>query len=184
MKTKEQLYCALSKSLPRSFRHCEYYKYYKIEYYKYYIPNTIPFSTFTCQHTSHFILNHFSLYFSFILWLNITQIICSELYKVGWLYYLWGFPSGEEPACQCRRHKKYRFDLQVGKIPWRKQYTPVFLPRKSQGQRTLLGYSLWDCSQTQLKRLSIAHITYEYYFNMVKRIIQKTHHQKIISGAI
>ena len=35
----------------------------------------------------------------------------------------WGFPggaSGKEPTCQCRRHKRYRFDPWVGKIPWRR----------------------------------------------------------------
>ena len=47
----------------------------------------------------------------------------------------WGFPggtSGKESTCQCRRCKKYRFDLWVGKIPWRRkwQLTPVFLPGK------------------------------------------------------
>ena len=34
-----------------------------------------------------------------------------------------GFPGGasdKEYACQCRRHKRYRFDPWVGKIPWRK----------------------------------------------------------------
>ena len=33
----------------------------------------------------------------------------------------------------------------VGKIPWRRkrQPTSVFLPGKSQGQRSLEGYSLW-----------------------------------------
>ena len=50
--------------------------------------------------------------------------------------------SGKEPACQCRRHG---FDPWVGKIPWRKKWlpTPVFLPRKSQGQRSLAGYRPW-----------------------------------------
>ena len=62
-----------------------------------------------------------------------------------------GFPggtSGTEPACQCRRHKKCGFDSWVGKIPWRRtwQPTPVFLPRKSQGQRSLVGYSPWCCT--------------------------------------
>ena len=49
-----------------------------------------------------------------------------------------GFPDGsssEEPTCQCRRHKIYRFDPWVGKIPWRRawQPTPVFLPGESHG---------------------------------------------------
>ena len=37
------------------------------------------------------------------------------------------------------------FDPWVRKIPWRgaRQPTPVFLPGKSHGQRTLVGYSPW-----------------------------------------
>ena len=44
----------------------------------------------------------------------------------------------KEPACQCRRHKKYGFDPWVRKIPWRRawQPTPAFLPGESHGQRT------------------------------------------------
>ena len=36
-----------------------------------------------------------------------------------------------------------RFDLWIAKIPWRRkwQLTPVFLPGKSHGQRSLVGYS-------------------------------------------
>ena len=36
---------------------------------------------------------------------------------------LWGFLGGtrsKEPACQCRRYKRCRFNLWVGKIPWRR----------------------------------------------------------------
>ena len=49
----------------------------------------------------------------------------------------------KEPACQCRRHKRYGFNPWVRKIPWRKawQPTPLFLPGKSNGQRSLVGYS-------------------------------------------
>ena len=38
-----------------------------------------------------------------------------------------------------------KFDPWGGKIPWRSKclYTPVFLPGKSHGQRSLAGYSLW-----------------------------------------
>ena len=40
---------------------------------------------------------------------------------------------------QCR---KPRFDPWGGKMPWRRawQSTPVFLPGKSHGQRSLVGY--------------------------------------------
>ena len=56
---------------------------------------------------------------------------------------LQGLSSGascKEFTCQCRR---LGFDPWVRKIPWRRawQPTPVFLPGKSQGQRSLAGHS-------------------------------------------
>ena len=50
--------------------------------------------------------------------------------------------SGKESTCQCRTHG---FDSWVGKIPWRREWqpTPIFLPRKSHGQRSLAGFSPW-----------------------------------------
>ena len=49
---------------------------------------------------------------------------------------------GKEPASQCSRLKRHRFDPWVGKIPWRRKWqsTPVFLPGESHGQRNLAGY--------------------------------------------
>ena len=49
--------------------------------------------------------------------------------------------SGKESPCQCRRH---RFDPWIGKNPWKRKWqpTPVFLPGKYHGQRSLVGYSL------------------------------------------
>ena len=46
----------------------------------------------------------------------------------------------KELACHCRRHG---VSLWVRKIPWRRKWqpTPVFLPGKSHGQRSLAGYS-------------------------------------------
>ena len=43
---------------------------------------------------------------------------------------------------QCRRPG---FDPWVGKIPWRRKWqpTPVLLPGKSHGRRSLVGYSPW-----------------------------------------
>ena len=63
---------------------------------------------------------------------------------------LYGFPngsSGKESACQCRR---CRFDPWVGKIPWSRKWlpTPVFLPGKSHGQRSLAGDSPWRCKES------------------------------------
>ena len=52
--------------------------------------------------------------------------------------------SGKEFTCQCRRHRRLKFDPCVGKLPWRRawQPTPVFLPGASRGQRSLVGCSL------------------------------------------
>ena len=50
--------------------------------------------------------------------------------------------DGKSVSLQCRRPG---FDPRVGKIPWRRKWqpTPVFLPEKSHGQRSLVGYSPW-----------------------------------------
>ena len=72
-----------------------------------------------------------------------------------------GFPggtSGKEPICQSRRHNWLWFDTWIGKIPWGRKWqpTPVFLPGKSHGQRSLVGYSPWGRkSPTWLGQLSM-----------------------------
>ena len=66
----------------------------------------------------------------------------------------------KESACQCRRWKRCRFSLWVGKIPWRRtrQPTPVFLPGVSHGQSSLVGYSQWDHKESDMtEQLSIQH---------------------------
>ena len=56
-----------------------------------------------------------------------------------------GGASGKEPTCQCRRHKRFRFDPWIQKIPWRRKWqpTPLFLPGECQVLRSLAGYSPW-----------------------------------------
>ena len=56
-----------------------------------------------------------------------------------------GFPGGlivTDSACQSRRHG---FDPWVRKTPRSRKWqpTPIFLPGKSHGQRSLAGYSPW-----------------------------------------
>ena len=65
--------------------------------------------------------------------------------------------SGTESACQCRR---FRFDHWVGKILWRRKWepTPVFLPGKSHGQRSLTGYSPWGCRKLETTLWLRTHI--------------------------
>ena len=53
--------------------------------------------------------------------------------------------SGKESTCQYRRQKRCKFNPWIRKIPWNRKWhsTSVFLPGKSHGQRSLLGYSPW-----------------------------------------
>ena len=69
-----------------------------------------------------------------------------RIFEAGKLEGMRDFPDGasdKEPACQCRRPKRLRFDPWVGKVRWRRtcQPTPVFLPGESYGERSLSGYS-------------------------------------------
>ena len=56
----------------------------------------------------------------------------------------WGFPCGSDDKRICLQCGRPRSNLWARKIPWRRQWlpTPVFLPGKSHGQRSLLGYIL------------------------------------------
>ena len=84
--------------------------------------------------------------------------------------------SSKQSACWWRRH---RFNPWIRKIPWRRkgQPTPVFLPGKSHGQRSLADYSPWghkesdtteqlsthmlltSCSRLKMAISSITHIS-------------------------
>ena len=41
---------------------------------------------------------------------------------------------------------------ELGRFPWRREWqpTPVFLPRKSHGQRSLVGYSPWGHKESDM----------------------------------
>ena len=69
-------------------------------------------------------------------WYHLKPYICIYTYITRWL-------SDKESACQCRRRKRCRFYPWVEKIPWGRKWqpTPVFLPARSHGQRSLMGYS-------------------------------------------
>ena len=75
--------------------------------------------------------------------------------------------SGKESTCQCRRRKKYMFDPWVGTIPWSRKWqpTPVLLPGKSHGQRSLAGCNPWDH-----KDLDISVNTYQTLVKKKKKV--------------
>ena len=66
---------------------------------------------------------------------------------VTWLMELPRWLSGKESACRCRRHG---FNPWVRKIPCRRKWqpTPVFLPGKSHGQRSLVSCRLWGRTES------------------------------------
>ena len=54
------------------------------------------------------------------------------------------------PVCQCRRCWRRTFNPWVRKIPWRRKWqtTPVLLPGKLHGERSLGGYRPWGCKES------------------------------------
>ena len=78
-----------------------------------------------------------------------------------------GGSSGKEPACRFQRRKRRRFDPWVRKIPWRRtwQPTPVFLPRESHEQRSLMGYSPWGHKESEMTNSLTSYHKREFYFS-------------------
>ena len=98
----------------------------------------------------YFIKKKLNIYYFFFIistiFKKLAKAIIPTIIKIsGTIDLFRGLPrwlSGKESACQCRRCS---FDPWVGKILWRREWqpTPVFLPRKFHGQRSLVVYSSW-----------------------------------------
>ena len=54
----------------------------------------------------------------------------------------------------CTQFRRLWFDPGVGTIPWRRerQLTLVFLPGKSYGQRSLVGFNPWGCKESDMTK--------------------------------
>ena len=74
-------------------------------------------------------------------------LIFSKLFWSSYAVRLPKWCSGKESACQCRRRKRWGFHPWVRTISWSRKWqsTPVFLPGKFCGQRSLAGYTPWGC---------------------------------------
>ena len=73
------------------------------------------------------------------------------------------FPGGSDGKSICLQCTRHGFSPWVGKIPWRRKWqpTPVLLPRKSHGQRSLVGYNPWGSLGAQLvKNLPVMRETW------------------------
>ena len=73
-----------------------------------------------------------------------------------------------------------RFDSWVGKIPWRRKWqpTPVFLPGKSHGQRSLMGYNPWGHKESDITEQLTFHwinwsLKRSFFFNERKKTTQQ-----------
>ena len=78
---------------------------------------------------------------------NPSVLSCRRCYKCGaFLVAQW-----ERSGLLCRRQKRCMLDPCVGKIPWSRkwQLTPVFLPGKFHGQRSLVGYTVHGVTMNQ-----------------------------------
>ena len=77
--------------------------------------------------------------------------------------------NGGESASQ---HKRHRFDPWIGKILWRRKWwsTPVFLPGKSHGQRSLAGYGPWGQKESD---------TIEHAYTMCIRLEWGSHQDEL-----
>ena len=64
--------------------------------------------------------------------------------------------SSKESTCQSRR---CGFSPWIGKIPWRRKWhlSPVFLPEKSHGQRSLVGYIPGGCKERGITEHTRTH---------------------------
>ena len=92
----------------------------------------------SCYNTRLYTRSLNLMFFSNLYWYVPNKpLLPSSLGLPRWL-------SGKESACQCRRcgsiHAWFR------KIPWKRRWqpTPVFLPGKSHGQKSLGAYSPWN----------------------------------------
>ena len=65
----------------------------------------------------------------------------------------------------------HEFDPCVGRIPWRRKWqpTPIFLPGKSHGQRSLAGYNPWVTNRTELACTAPRplHLCSQQYFVLI-----------------
>ena len=79
------------------------------------------------------------------------------------IHLFWGFPGGSDGKAS-ETCNAGGFNPWVGKIPWRRklQPTPVILPGKFHGLRSLVGYSPWGHKESETTEQLHSHSQYTY----------------------
>ena len=84
--------------------------------------------------------------------------------------YIWvlRWHNSKRFICQCRRRKSCGFDPWVRKIPWSRKWKPgpVFLPGQFHRQRSLVGYSPWGHTESDVtEHMNMCIYIYIYTFS-------------------
>ena len=76
-------------------------------------------------------------------WYLYPSLIVWHIMQSDFPFTTCGWYSGDESTCQCRRYRRPD-SIHIGQIPWRREWlpTPVFLPEKLHGQRSLASYTV------------------------------------------
>ena len=97
---------------------------------------------------------------------NYTSLLLTLYLKDNYGHRCWKFvlfrKHGSDGKSVCLQCGTPGFDPWVGKITWRRKWqpTPVLLPGKSHGRRSLVGYSPWDRKESDIAEL--LHFTFVY----------------------
>ena len=82
----------------------------------------------------------------------LLEITFNLLVNFRYIAILTNLPGGSDGKNICLQCRRPGFEPWVGKIPWRRKWqpTPVFLPGKSHGRRSLAGYSPWGFKESDM----------------------------------
>ena len=88
------------------------------------------------------------------------------VYNIGTTRYYMGFPGGSVVKNPPANAGDVGSILGLGKIPWKRKWqpSPVLLPGKPHGQRSLVGFSPWD-----RKRVGYDLATEQWYYISAQR---------------
>ena len=93
-----------------------------------------------------------------------------------------GFPGGSDSKSICLQCRRPRFAPWFRKIPWRRKWqpTPVVLPGKSHGWRSLVGYSPQDHKESEATQL---HFHFHFFtFNTRGFTHREKTNNKVVSS--